>query len=384
MDTANKIRIGLATLIAGSLALAACGGGGDEASSSNTNTTITSNRQAAALAADSIDSAIEFGTDPTASAGKTAQAFKRPRLPNFDGADTRLARLAPLEDALFVTLQKNATAARTARSHSGAVTSCTVSGSGQYTTDATHTTYVFTYNACSNGDSILDGTATITQTTDASGDHLTLVYGSGNGIVEDGNDFRITLLAPDGATIDGYLYVDQRSDGSVTSNSAGDTIARTSVNGRQLLVEADGTRYEVAYNNIAAVTTESSDGLQRSVVYNGSADATLLYAGNMYSAHIGYSDFALSARNTGTHIALTLSGSVETASVPARCSDGRYTFVTREALMYNPATGLVESGSIAINDNTVVTFSNGNMVVTVNGDAITYAPGTVGYSCPAN
>ena len=383
MDAAKKIRIGLATLIVGSLALAACGGGDDEAAPANT--AITSNRQAAGIAAGGLDDAIDFGTDATASAAKNAAAFKWPRIPNRATADTGLARLISIEDALLAQVQKSAAAARaSARTHSGTTTNCTAGGSGQYTTDATHTTYVFTYTACNNGSSIWDGTVTFTQTMDATGSYMTTVYGRGDGVVGNGDDFRITLLASDGTTIEAYIYLDERFDGSITENTAGDTIVSANFNGRVRSDGLDGTRYEVAYHDLRAVMTESSDGLRRRIVYNGSADATLLYAGVTYSSHLGYENFALSANDSGTYVALTLDGTMETATDPARCTDGRYTFVTREALMYNRATGMVESGTIAINDNTVVTFNNGDMVVTVNGIAITYAPGTVGVSCPVN
>lgn len=382
MDT-NQIRIGITALIVGSLALAACGGSGDDTAASHSNTTITSNRQAASVATDAIDSAIDLGTDPTSTTGKSAPTFKHSQLSTFSDADTRLARLAPIEDALFAGMRKNAAAARAARSHSGTISTCTVSGSGQYTTDATDSVTIFTYTDCNDGNSIWDGTITVTETADASGSQYTAVWGSGDGILGNGNDFRITLLASDG-TVEAHYYLDERIEGIITHNDAGDTVVNLTVNGRARIEYVDGTQYEVAYNGLRAVVTESSDGLRRSVVYNGSVDATLLYAGSSYNKHIGYSDFAVSASATSTHVMLTLSGTIDTASVPTSCSDGRYTFVTRESLRYNRATGIVESGTIAINDNTVVTFANGNMTVTVNGAAVTYSQGTVGASCPVN
>lgn len=385
MDTAtntiSKTRFGLAAFIAATLVLAACGGGSDEAAAPS-NTTITSNRQAAGVAVDGVDYAVDFATEPSSPAAKTAPTFKRPRLPNF--GDANLARLAPLDTALSTRLQASVAAARSARSHSGPLSACTVSGSGQYTTDATHSVTVLTYTACNDGENIWDGTITVTATTDASGSQYTAVWGSGDGILGNGNDFRITLLASDGVTVEGYYYLDERGEGSITHNDAGDTITSLAVNGRARIEYVDGTQYEVAYQDLREVTTESGDGLRRSVVYNGSVDATLLYAGNTYSKHIGYSDFAVSASATSTHVMLIVSGSIETASVPARCSDGRYTFVTRDPLMYNRTTGVVESGTIAINDNTVVSFNNGDMVVTVNGAAVTYGHGTIGASCPVN
>jgi hypothetical protein len=411
-----KFKWKLLHVAAPALALLAigCGGGGDSGSSTPSapsNTTISNSTAAKDAAAGGTQSATLLSSGMTSLSGVASGTGLAPGLAQMTARplakqDVRASKLSEAQARLMKRVAPRIAAARKAAGTRipysltpdpcGVSGDVTITGDTGFNTDYTAVTgpftMKFTYNNCRELENSTTGFETngsfeivipLNTTGEPTGS-ITITFGNGDGSL-DGSDLTDSMYSVSAGTWStspvAVWTAGMTFSGSYTDSSTGCdqyglncTLSRSgthtfSANGGQSFVLGNDS-WELAFNNLSASGTFSrtrgiddnlftdDDAFSWDDTANGGLSQTHKTNGNVvHSAAISYYNFRLretAVSNTGTW---RIDGTVTTDFTPNACFEGTFTFVTNTPVAWD-ASDLFTAGSITINGNVTLTFSN--------------------------